>query len=174
MQPSPTQERIPASQTRSSRLTAYNTSANQHPTSHSLHRGIRRPFQLDTRVRILVREAYHLQYHGEPPNERRNNRVAVMIAPKMATGEVHAVLKVGSKWNDRWVGCGRITAHLSGTSHRSGRTFVDLLTSSLFIYLLSYRFLLRILQLELLSQAVPSSGIIQGATQSAFSPHTLT
>ncbi|KAE9370216.1 hypothetical protein N431DRAFT_31436 [Stipitochalara longipes BDJ] len=63
---------------------------------------------------------------------RAESKVALAIAPKMATGEADAVPRVGSKWSGCWAGCGKITA--VGVSHRSGRIFcrsVDDFTLSL-------------------------------------------
>lgn len=62
-------------------------------------------------------------------NERRNSKVAVTIAPKTATGEAHAIPE-GRIQVEQPAGraAGGSPAHLSGASHRSGRTLVDLLT----------------------------------------------
>jgi hypothetical protein len=66
---------------------------------------------------------------SSPSNERFNSRVAVSIAPKIATGEAHAIPKAGFRWSGPLEGAaGGSPAHLSGASRRSGRTLVDLLT----------------------------------------------
>ena len=102
------------------------------------------------------------------------SKVALTIAPKMATGEADAVPRVGSKWGGCWAGCGKITA--VGVSHRSGRIFCRSV-DNLALHLSSYRELsLAPLPARsiVLPYAAPFSGISIKLRRSQRSAPTLT
>ncbi|PMD64458.1 uncharacterized protein K444DRAFT_303446 [Hyaloscypha bicolor E] len=63
-------------------LCCFPPSTNQHPTFTASNRGHQGPFQLGTTIRTLVREAFPLHSHHDPPNERRSTQTCTCDRPQ--------------------------------------------------------------------------------------------